>query len=231
MKKNIGIIGGMGPMATADLFKKIIENTNASSDQEHIRVFIDNNTNIPDRTSAILNGAQSPIKELVSSADKLISIGADILVMPCNTAHYFYDDVVNELDSDVEFIHMIKETASHIVSKFGKGQKVYLLATTGTYGSKIYNKIFEDFDIELVLPKEDIQNKVMKMIYDYKNGKLDIRKDDLLSIKEDALSIGASKMILGCTELPLIFEKYGCLEDTIDPTHVLALCAIEKALK
>ena len=88
MSRNIGIIGGMGPLATCDLMEKIIDYTDAASDQEHIHVLVDSNTNIPDRTEAILHGGENPVPEMVKSAWKLESMGADILIMPCNTAHY-----------------------------------------------------------------------------------------------------------------------------------------------
>ena len=86
-KKIIGIVGGMGPEATADLFMKIIKATPAEKDQDHLRVIIDNNTNIPDRTKAILGQGVSPVTEIKSTVSKLMHAGADILVMPCNTAH------------------------------------------------------------------------------------------------------------------------------------------------
>src|SRR5690554_1747344 len=104
--KSIGIIGGMGPLATCDLFGKIINNTNARIDQDHIHVYIDNNTEIPDRTAAILYGGKSPVAQLVRSAIKLESMGADALIMPCNTAHYFYDEVIKYVN--IPMIHMPK---------------------------------------------------------------------------------------------------------------------------
>ena len=90
-KKVIGILGGMGPLATADLFQKITLHTAASCDQDHPRVCIDSNTNISDRTAALLHGGADPVPEMVKSAQRLESIGADLLIMPCNTAHNFYD--------------------------------------------------------------------------------------------------------------------------------------------
>lgn len=87
-KKTIGILGGMGPLATADLFEKITLLTKAETDRDHIRVYIDSNTNIPDRTAAILNGGADPVPEM-ADALKLEQCGADCVIMPCNTAHYF----------------------------------------------------------------------------------------------------------------------------------------------
>ena len=93
VKKSIGIIGGMGPLATCDLMEKIIRNTKAACDQDHLHLYVDCNTEIPDRTKAILGEGQSPAPEMITSAGKLIGMGADLLMMPCNTAHYFYEEL------------------------------------------------------------------------------------------------------------------------------------------
>ena len=93
-KKTIGIIGGMGPLATADLFTRIINLTDAQKDAEHIHILIDNNPHIPDRTSAILHGTESPLPYLIESANRLKSAGADFLIIPCITSHGFYDELV-----------------------------------------------------------------------------------------------------------------------------------------
>ncbi|MBQ7006202.1 MAG: aspartate/glutamate racemase family protein, partial [Oscillospiraceae bacterium] len=85
MKKALGILGGMGPLATADLFTKIVTMTNAESDREHIRIYIDNNSQITDRTAAILHGGENPLPYMTESAQKLEAVGADCIIMPCNT--------------------------------------------------------------------------------------------------------------------------------------------------
>lgn len=111
-KKIIGILGGMGPAATADLFNKIIISTKAACDQEHLHVIIDSNTDIPDRTAALLNGGEDPTEQLVLSARRLQSTGAELIAMPCNTAHGFYDAVCAAVDIPV--LHMIKLTAQEL---------------------------------------------------------------------------------------------------------------------
>ena len=88
-KKVLGILGGMGPAATADLYAKIVALTDAASDGEHIRTIIDSNVNIPDRTAAILSGGESPLEEMESALDNLACSGAEVIIIPCNTAHYF----------------------------------------------------------------------------------------------------------------------------------------------
>ena len=144
-KKVIGIIGGMGPLATADLFKKIVLNTKAEKDQDHIRVLIDNNTNIPDRTGAILKGGADPIPELTKSAKVLSDMGADLLIMPCNTAHYFHKNVQDAVNIPV--LHMIELTMEALKAQGIK--KAGLLATDGTIQSGIYQNIFDKSGVVL----------------------------------------------------------------------------------
>ena len=113
-KKVIGILGGMGPLTTADLFQKITLHTAASCDQDHPRVCIDSTTNISDRTAALLHGGADPVPEMVKSAQRLESIGADLLIMPCNTAHNFYDAVASSVSIPV--LHMIAITRDALKS-------------------------------------------------------------------------------------------------------------------
>ena len=109
-KKVIGIIGGMGPMATADLFRKLVSLTDADSDREHIHVLIDNDPSIPDRTDAILYGGESPVPLICAAAHRLEAAGADVLIMPCNTGHYFHEEIASSCT--VPLLSMPEETAA-----------------------------------------------------------------------------------------------------------------------
>lgn len=224
MKKAIGIIGGMGPLATCDLFQKIIMMTDASCDQEHIRVYIDNNTCIPDRTAAILGQGEDPVAQMVDSAKKLSEMGADVLIMPCNTAHYFHSRVAQEVDTPL--LHMIDETAK-VVSQKGI-KKVGLMATDGTIRSGVYAKAFEKAGIEMIAPATVGQKAVMEMIYDgVKAGNYDLDLTGFRSAMKELLDSGAETLILGCTELPVAFQMFGFTEPHVDPTAILAAAAIE----
>ena len=149
MKKTIGIIGGMGPMATVDLMKKVILATDAREDQDHIPILVDNNTNIPDRTAAILGEGEDPLPELLKSADRLTAGGADFLIMGCNTAHYFLPRMMPHLK--VPFVNMIEETASFCAREGFK--KVGLLASAGTCKSGIYQRALAEAGVEAVQPQ------------------------------------------------------------------------------
>ena len=126
MKKTIGIIGGMGPLATADLFRKIVLMTDAASDNDHIRIFIDDNTAIPDRTSAILSGGADPVEAMADSIRKLEQCGADCLIMPCNTAHYFLPRL--RPLTGIPFLSMLEATAKACAAAF-PGKTAGVLAT------------------------------------------------------------------------------------------------------
>lgn len=220
-KKTVGIIGGMGPMATVDLFKKIVENTHAGCDQEHIHILIDNNTNIADRTAALIAGGDSPLPELRKSAAFLESGGADCLAMPCNTAHGFYEDIQKCVA--IPILNMISLTCDTLLQQ--GITCAGLMATTGTIQTGVYSKYFHD--IELIYPKEEEQPAVMDMIYaGVKAGRRDYDASTVQKIAESLLDRGAQCIILGCTELPLAMDMYGLDFPFIDPTMELAKGAI-----
>lgn len=223
--KTVGIIGGMGTLATIDLFNKIVLETNAKSDDEHLHILIDNNAQIPDRTNFILGNGENPTNELIKSAKNLEKIGADFLAIPCNTAHYFYD-FIND-SADIEVINMIEETAKFI--KESKVKKVVLLATTGTIKAKVYNNIFERYNIEIVTPNDLNQNIIMNFIYDIKKGKSDINKDEVIKVFDYFKKQNLYNIILGCTELPVGVKILDIEENFIDPTKILAKACVKKA--
>ncbi len=225
MKKTIGILGGMGPAATADLYTRIIGLTEAKTDAEHLHVVIDGNTAIPDRTAAILRGGADPTEELQKSARRLEQAGAEVLVMSCNTAHYFYDRITPCIS--VPFLHMPRETARE-AKRRGYGA-VALLATDGTCEAGVYQQAFEAEapEIRLLRPEAAGQRKIMSLIYDnVKAGRYDMPKAELDALLAELSASGAEAFILGCTELPLAFRHYGFAVETLDPTEVLARAAV-----
>lgn len=221
--KTIGIIGGMGPMASADLFAKITRLTAAKTDQEHIRVVIDSNTAIPDRTAAILSGGENPTRELVRTALNLEAMGADALVMACNTAHYFIDEI--RKFTKVPILDMIEETA--LAAKARGLRCVGLLATEGTCRTGIYDRAFSAQGVELVKPSDAMQSHIMDLIYrGVKAGARSYPLDKVYEALDELKQRGAEAFVLGCTELPLAFDLYRIEADVIDPTEALARRAI-----
>ncbi len=225
-KKTIGILGGMGPLATADLFRKIVLHTDAAADQEHPRVVVDSNTDIPDRTAALLHGGADPVPELVKSAKRLAAMGADVLIMPCNTAHGFYGAVAAAVDIPV--LHMIELTRDALRARGVK--TAGLLATDGTVQTGVYQKTFDGSGIALLTPPPDDQAAVMDIIYNgVKAGDLAHDASAFRRACEGLLSRGAETLILGCTELPPAFELYHLDYPHTDPTLELALGALRFA--
>ena len=168
VKKTVGIIGGMGPAATALLFRKMIDYTDAKTDADHMHILIDNRPSIPDRTTAILNGDDTPVKKICESGKQLEKMGAELIAIPCNTSHYFYSYIQEQLD--VPVINMLEETAKEC-KKMGLNS-VGVLATTGTKNTGIYEKALKAYDIETIYPDEEEQTVLMSLIYDYvKAGK------------------------------------------------------------
>jgi len=227
-EKIIGILGGMGPEATIDLFYKIIKFTPAEKDQDHLRIIIDNNPKIPDRTAAILGKGEDPLPALQETARNLEKAGADFIIIPCNTAHYFLSSIQKSVKIPV--INMIEETAKETQKKSSSIKKVGLLASIGTYKTEIYHQYFKKFNIEVISPGEKDKEEIMKVIYAVKAGNLsDVIKKDILKIAQKLIDIGAEAIITGCTEIPLILKEGDVLVPIIDPTQVLAEVAIQKA--
>ena len=225
--KTIGIIGGMGPMATYDLAGKIFNNTIADCDQENIPVLIDCNTRIADRTAAILHGGTDPRPELKKSAKRLESAGADVLMMACNTAHYFYDSVCEDIKIPV--LHMPRLTAQLIFEMGVK--KAGVLATDGTCQSGVYGDALKEEGIDPVYPSAEKQKIIMSLIYDHvKAGIMDFSDLDIDGVISEMKGKGAEVLILGCTELPMAFDLIGETGiPAIDPTEVLARAAVRFA--
>lgn len=224
MRKTIGILGGMGPLATCDLFSKIIQITDARCDQEHVRICIDNNTEISDRTNAIIRHGKDPVPEMVKSAVRLQSFGADVLIMPCNTAHYFYDRILPFVD--IPFLSMIDETAKAISDRGLR--KIGLLATDGTLQTAVYEKAFKKRGISIVVPPPENQVHIMDLIYNgVKAGNKEIDTKPTKKTIEDLFRKGAQTLVLGCTELPVAFDLYGFDYPKTDPTLILASRAVQ----
>ncbi|MCR4437332.1 MAG: amino acid racemase [Eubacteriales bacterium] len=221
--KTIGILGGMGPLATVDLFKKIIMNAAAAGDNDHIPILIDNNTRIPDRTAYLLHHGKDPLPELVKSAVRLEMMGADVLVMPCNTAHFFINELIKYVS--IPFLNMLEETAKEIKAGRPALKEVGLLATEGTYRSGIYESVFHKYDLNVIIPDQAGQQDIMQLIYSVKSGtkiELDRFKEILKALRNNF----SGPFVLGCTELPVAFRMYGIREDIVDPTNILARSAL-----
>ncbi|MGB4440586.1 MAG: amino acid racemase, partial [Sedimentibacter sp.] len=214
------IIGGMGPLATVHLYERIVLRTKSAKDQDHVHVLIDSNTNIPDRTKAIIENGENPTVELIKSAKILENGGADFLIMPCNTAHYFIDIIKESVN--IPFLNMPEETVKYTYDKYGSDTVVGVLATDGTIKSKIYENYYSKLGIKTIVP-EKTQEKLMKFIYDIiKSGNYDHGTDLLFECVEELKGRGADTFLLGCTELSSAQYLYKFEGPFINPMEVLA---------
>lgn len=226
--KTLGIVGGMGPLATAMLFEKVTTLTRVSKDQDHIRVLIDSNPMIPDRTAHIVAGGEDPRPELAATAAHLEAMGADFLIMPCNTAHYFYEDITQGLS--IPFLHMVNETAAYIGAQFPETKKVGVLATEGTCKAGVYDKALTARGLAPLTPEPSMQQHVTDLIYGIKAGeKIPIHgfMDAVAALNAQ----GATCFVLGCTELSVAQKLYGFSGPFVDPLTVIAEAAIRFAGK
>jgi len=225
MKKTIGILGGMGPLATADLFRKIVTMTKAGCDNDHIRIYIDDNASIPDRTAAILSGGKDPTPIMADSLKKLESCGADCIIMPCNTAHYFLPRL--QAMTEVPFLSMLEATAKTCAKTF-PGKTAAILATKGTLATGLYEEALKAQGVAYLVPDADEQDALMRVIYEgvKADAAPEAYRADMEGVMETLAAKGADYFILGCTELPVAADLLGLTQPMIDPTTELAKAAI-----
>ena len=223
----LGIFGGMGPEATADLYKQILDITPAATDQEHIPIIIFSNPQVPDRMASIANGVDLIKPYLRFSVRKLESAGASFIVIPCNTVHYFYDFMQESVD--IPIINMIRETAGEVAGNYPDIKKVGLLATSGTIESGLYNKELEAKGFEVLTPDDSIEiNMVMKAVYGIKSKTDPQLNEELLAIAGQHLADkGAELIVLGCTEIPLAYNPGRVDLPVVNATRVLAERAVD----
>jgi aspartate racemase len=228
-EKVIGILGGMGPESTAELFSRIIKATPAKKDQDHIRVIIDNNPKIPDRTEAIVSNGHSPLPELVKTAMGLERAGADFIVIPCSTAHYYYEDLKESIG--IPILNMIELTAHAMNKKLPKVRKVGIIATDGTAKTKLYDKALERVGVEVIYPSVDLQNRVMEAIYDdIKAGHIKAGRKIIVNVARHLAQNGADAIVSGCTEASLVLKNVDLPVPVIDPLQILSEVAVATAL-
>lgn len=228
-EKVLGVLGGMGPEATVDFFKKVVALTTANIDQEHLRIIIDNNPKIPDRTKAILTKSQTLVPVLIATARNLEKLGVDFIAIPCNTVHYFYDDLIKEIT--VPVLHMIREVAKAVKSTNSKYEKVGLLATTGTVTANLYQREFQKIRIEVIVPTPKVQTDVMDAIQEIKAGHdKNLAKKVLIKVARQLLEQKAQALILGCTDIPLVIRQQDFTVPVFDSNQILAEAAVKFAL-
>jgi len=229
-KKTIGILGGMGPDATAYLFSSIIRQTQAQTDQDHVHILIDNNPRIPDRSAFILGRGPDPLPAMIQTARQLEDAGAHLIIIPCNTAHYFLKSLVRSLNIPV--LDMIAITAGFIHESYPLVKKSGLLATLGTYHTHLYEQVFASFSMEVLVPDEHNREAVMAAIYGEQGIKAGYREGPaaiLVDQSEKLVEQGAETIICGCTEISLVLKQDMIPIRLVNPLDILAREAIVQA--
>ncbi|WP_123042927.1 aspartate/glutamate racemase family protein [Cohnella candidum] len=224
--KRLGIIGGMGPKATSVFMDRIIDHTVAERDQDHIDMLVLNHATLPDRTEVILeNDGRKFLTAIEPDFRFMEHAGVSHIAIPCNTSHYFYDDMQGM--TTIPIINMVEETLKVIAERYGKGSQAGLLATNGTVRSGVYRKAAERLGIRLYEPDASVQQQVMDIIYDFKKGKKD-SSAELESVVRQLLDReGCDCAILACTELSCIPVSEETAAYCADAMDVLVRKSIE----
>lgn len=219
----LGILGGLGPLSSAYFYELITEHTRASRDQDHIDIILSSRSTTPDRTAYILgDSAEDPLPYMVEDAMLLERYGADAIVIPCNTAHYFIEEIRKAVSLPVPSI--ITETAEHI--KRCGYRRALILATRGTVFSRSYQDELDRLGIEWAVPDEAGQKIVTDIIYgSVKRGKVP-DPGELYSVAEPMFASGCDCAILGCTELSVLKRQFSGDMRYVDSLEVLAATAI-----
>lgn len=206
MSPKLGILGGMGPLATADFLHKLVDRTPALFDHEHIPTIVHSVPQLPDRIQAIFDGGPSPLPKLLEAIETLQAAGAECIAMPCNTAHYWYDDFKPVLR--VPFLHIADAALASINEQNFSGSRLGLLGTRGTVKSGFYQRRFASFGIDCLISSADEQsNLVDPAVAAVKANKLDIATALIELAAQHLFDRGASRVVLGCTEIPIVLRR------------------------
>ena len=219
----LGIIGGMGPMASAVFYDMISSKTDASCDQENLDLILLSHAGMPDRTRAILSKDEAQIEEvrskLYADAMFLQNAGCTAIAVTCNTAHYFVNMIEDELD--IPFIHLIRETAEAVASRIG-AKKVAVLATDGTIETRLYQDELSKRGVIAFTPKAEVQALVMHEIYEcIKSGK-PADEEIWQKIEEYVKAEGCEAAVLACTELSVVRKELSLGSFYFDPMDIMA---------
>lgn len=225
----LGVLGGMGPLATADFLQKLVAATPAGRDQEHIPVVVYGDCTTPDRTAAVLGQGPSPLPQLVEGIEFLNAARCALIAIPCNSAHCWYPEMATA--SRVPVLHIVESSARQVQRNDPATRRVGVLSTEGTYRMGIYKDVLEKMGFEVVTPTQDeFSTLVSPGIADIKGnrmreaeGKFDVAADRLIER-------GAQQIILGCTEIPLgmVPRTRANPASIVDSTQALVTAVIER---
>jgi aspartate racemase len=233
--RTLGIVGGMGPLATHDFYRKVIEATPADDDPQHIPVVMVADTQIPLRIPAWEGRGPSPLPALLAAARHCMQAGATVLAMPCNTAHYWFDAIVRDLPGEVRFIH-IADAALREAQHALQATRSPRLALAGTHAT-VAMRLYQDaalrlgLDVPWLLPDAPLQARITQAIADVKAGRIDAAIAAFQAALDGLAAQGAQAIVLGCTELPVIAPRMRCDVPLVDATAALARACVQACLR
>ena len=231
MKQAVGVIGGVGPMATVYYMQRVIEMTKAGCDQEHINMLVFNDCDIPDRTAFITEKSpDNPLPVMVEDAKRLEAAGCEFVVIPCNTAHYFYDEL--EQAVEIPVVNIVEETIRYAKARVQDLSCVGIMATTGTIVTGTYQKYADRAGLSFAVPDENEQNLLMQIIYDGVKAGKPVPRADFDRVANHLRAKGAQCLILGCTELSVLKRDLPINDpDVLDSIDVLASETVRRSGK
>ncbi|WP_414440878.1 aspartate/glutamate racemase family protein [Burkholderia sp. 22PA0106] len=233
----IGVVGGVGPAATVDFLAKLVGNTPAARDQDHLKVIVEQNPQIPDRTAHLIGDGPDPTVSLYATCKRLEQGGANLVAIPCNTAHAFVERIQPRLS--IPIVNMLSVTAQYLRERFPSLREVGVLATSGTLTSGVYGDALAAQGLAQIAPPPELQARVMAAIYGERGVKAGLTegacRDDIDAALDGLVRMGARVVLLGCTELPLLLpagerqSAAGACVTLVDPTDVLARACVAAA--
>lgn len=227
--KIVGILGGMGPEATASFFYKIVAKTPAKKDQEHIPMIIFNNPKIPDRSVSFLRGQNGVLISLIDGIRFLINSKVNLVAIPCVSSHLYYQELIK--GCNIPILNIVDETTSYVANNTPGIHKVGILATTVIIKKKLFTNAFDERNIDTIVPSKEIQqNSVMPAIYSIKAGEKKRATEMIDKAIRELVARGAQAIVAGCTEISLIMNPDSSSVQVIDTLDCLADAVIREAL-
>ena len=222
--KTLGILGGIGPLASVYFADLVVNMTDAEKDQEHLPLFMYNDVYIPDRTDFILGKSDTnPLPFIIEGIRVLEKVGCDYAAMTCNTAHYFYDEIQENVSIPV--VNIVETAVEYVKEQIPAVKKIGVLATDGTVKSGVYEKVIKKHGLECEVPSDENQKEVMNIIYNQVKAGNKVNLYGFMNIVEELREKGCDAIILGCTELSVINKDFNLSmesHDIIDAMQALA---------
>jgi aspartate racemase len=227
MREVLGVLGGMGPLATVDFLRKLIEETPAARDEDHIPTVVYSVPQIPMRPSAILDGGESPLPAMLEGIRTLKQAGAVAIAIPCNTAHYWYDDMLRA--GGLPIVHIADAALAELAPRCPRGATAGLIGTRGTLAAGFFQQRLAAQGYRCIVNSEaDQEQLVLTAINHVKRNELDAASALLETAVTKLAHEGATRVVLACTEIPVVLDRLSPQTASlcVDATRALAKASV-----